>query len=43
MFSLLSLYFAYRRDVVIGERYMAGLAKAQTPVEDDVTPIPLAA
>ncbi|NML09588.1 hypothetical protein HHL08_05425 [Sphingobium sp. AR-3-1] len=41
MFSLLSLYFAYRRDVVTAERYMAGLAKAQVPVADDVTPTPV--
>lgn len=39
MFSLLSLYFAYRRDVVTAERYIAGLAKA--PVADDVTPTPV--
>ncbi len=25
MFSLLSLYFAYRRDVVMAENYVAGL------------------
>lgn len=41
MFSLLSLYFAYRRDVVTAERYMAGLAKTQAPVADDVTPTPI--
>ncbi|WP_037482272.1 hypothetical protein [Sphingobium sp. YBL2] len=29
MFSLLSLYFAYRRDVVVAERYVAGLARAE--------------
>lgn len=37
MFSLLSLYFAYRRDVVVAERYVAGLAKAHALVADDVT------
>jgi hypothetical protein len=26
MFSLISLYFAYRRDVVLAERYVAGLS-----------------
>ncbi|MEE4450291.1 hypothetical protein [Novosphingobium resinovorum] len=26
MFSLISLYFSYRRDVVLAERYVAGLA-----------------
>ncbi|MBH1992898.1 MAG: hypothetical protein I8H86_08410 [Sphingomonadaceae bacterium] len=42
MFSLLSLYFAYRRDVVVAERYIAGLAKAHAPVAHDVTiPAPL--
>ncbi|WP_159977998.1 MULTISPECIES: hypothetical protein [unclassified Novosphingobium] len=39
MFSMISLYFAYRRDVVLAERYVAGLAEApaataaQTPAE----------
>ncbi|HUD31234.1 MAG TPA: hypothetical protein VMQ93_20390 [Novosphingobium sp.] len=28
MFSLISLYFAARRDVVIAERFIAGLADA---------------
>jgi hypothetical protein len=41
MFSLLSLYFSYRRDVVTAERYIAGLAKAQSPVVDNVTPMPI--
>ncbi|MCI4588641.1 hypothetical protein MOK15_00770 [Sphingobium sp. BYY-5] len=41
MFSLLSLYFAYRRDVVVAERYIAGLAKAQAEVADTVTPTPI--
>lgn len=27
MFSLISLYFSYRRDVVLAERYVAGLAE----------------
>lgn len=27
MFSLISLYFSYRRDVVLAERYVAGLAQ----------------
>ncbi|MEA3543100.1 MAG: hypothetical protein U9R77_13420 [Pseudomonadota bacterium] len=39
MFSLISLYFAYRRDVVTAERYIAGLNLAETPVADGVTPI----
>lgn len=39
MFSLISLYFAYRSDVVTAERYMAGLTKTSTPVVDNVTPI----
>lgn len=43
MFSLLSLYFAYRRDVLTAERYIAGLAKGQAPVADDVTPVPMEA
>lgn len=50
MFSLISLYFAYRRDVVTAERYVAGLAKAQAqaqPVVDrapvQADPLPLAA
>lgn len=41
MFSLLSLYFAYRRDVVSAERYIAALHKADAPVADDVTPVPV--
>lgn len=42
MFSLLSLYFSYRRDVVAAERYIAALnkIKATAPVADDVTPVP---
>ncbi|WP_230461239.1 hypothetical protein [Sphingobium sp. CAP-1] len=40
MFSLLSLYFSYRRDVVTAERYIAALNKVQAPVADDVTPVP---
>ena len=32
MFSLISLYFSYRRETVLAERYIAGLA--ETP---DVT------
>lgn len=39
MFSLISLYFAYRRDVVTAERYVAGLTKTQAPVADTVAPI----
>lgn len=39
MFSLISLYFAYRRDVVTAERYIAGLNLAEAPVVDSVTPI----
>lgn len=41
MFSLISLYFAYRRDVVSAERYIAALnkTKAQPAVADTVTPI----
>lgn len=43
MFSLLSLYFAYRRDVVTAERYIAGLAAAQAPapVADAARPAPI--
>lgn len=41
MFSALSLYFAYRRDVVTAERHMSGLSRAQAPVVDDVTPVPV--
>ena len=39
MFSLISLYFAYRRDVVTAERYIAGLTLAEAPVVDSVAPI----
>ncbi|TCM20655.1 hypothetical protein EDF56_102317 [Novosphingobium sp. PhB165] len=31
MFSLLSLYFASRRDVVVAERHMSGLTKQSAP------------
>lgn len=43
MFSLISLYFSYRRDVVSAERYIAALhkTKATAPVADDVTPVPV--
>ena len=41
MFSLLSLYFAYRRDVIVAERHVAGLVRTQTPVADSVTPTPV--
>lgn len=27
MFSLISLYFSYRRDVLLAERYVAGVAE----------------
>lgn len=40
MFSLLSLYFAYRRDVVAAERYVAALADKAVPA-DTVTPTPV--
>lgn len=50
MFSLISLYFAYRRDVVTAERYVAALNKvapADTVVvevrEDEQIQLPLAA
>lgn len=36
MFSLISLYFAYRRDVVVAERYVAALDT--TVPADTVTP-----
>ena len=39
MFSLISLYFAYRRDVVTAERYIAGLNLAEAPVAGSVAPI----
>lgn len=49
MFSLISLYFAYRRDVVTAERYVAALDKTVSAVtvapvirEDDIE-LPLAA
>lgn len=41
MFSLIALYFAYRRDVVIAERYVAGL-DGTTPVATAPTAAPLA-
>ncbi|WP_420143185.1 hypothetical protein [Sphingobium sp.] len=41
MFSLISLIFAYRRDVVSAERYIAGLNKASTPVADAIVPTPV--
>lgn len=34
MFSLISLYFSYRRDVVLAERYVAGLAAKPIPADD---------
>ncbi len=50
MFSLISLYFAYRRDVVTAERYVAALNKvapADSVVvevrEDEQIQLPLAA
>lgn len=41
MFSLIALYFSYRRDVVSAERYIAALnkTKAPAPVADNVTPV----
>lgn len=41
MLSQLSLYFAYRRDVVVAERHVAGLTKVEAPVVDHVTPTPV--
>lgn len=38
MFSLISLYFAYRRDIVMAERYVAGLD--QPAVEPAAAPQP---
>ncbi len=50
MFSLISLYFAYRRDVVTAERYVAALNKtapadniAVEDHEDEQIQLPLAA
>lgn len=48
MFSLMSLYFAYRRDVVVAERHMPALAQApeQRVVAAETAPareLPLAA
>lgn len=34
MFSLISLYFSYRRDVVLAERYVAGLA--EKPAQESI-------
>ncbi|WP_434403847.1 hypothetical protein [Sphingobium sp. DN12] len=42
MFSLISLYFAYRRDVVTAERYIAALTPATEPVSADVVTFPVA-
>lgn len=36
MFSLISLYFSYRRDVLLAERYVAGLA--EKPAQDAAVP-----
>ncbi|EJL32383.1 hypothetical protein [Novosphingobium sp. AP12] len=47
MFSLISLYFASRRDVVLAERHMAGLAEAPAAapaapvIEQPVVAVPL--
>jgi hypothetical protein len=53
MFSLISLYFASRRDVVVAERYIAGLVDAPAKAADapvsattaatEAKPLPLAA
>lgn len=53
MFSLISLYFASRRDVVVAERYIAGLVDAPAKAVDapvsattaatEAKPLPLAA
>ncbi|PNU04929.1 hypothetical protein [Novosphingobium guangzhouense] len=40
MFSLISLYFSYRRDVLLAERYVAGLA--EKPVAADAALAPKA-
>ncbi len=37
MFSLMSLYFAYRRDVVVAERYMPALSQGQEAQEAAVS------
>ena len=42
MFSLIALYFAYRRDVVTAERYIAGLTPAAAPVAAAPAPAPAA-
>ncbi|CAM5444026.1 hypothetical protein ACFSUK_22745 [Sphingobium scionense] len=42
MFSLIALYFSYRRDVVTAERYIAGLTPAATPASADVVTFPVA-
>jgi len=41
MFSLIALYFSYRRDVVTAERYIAGLTPAATPASADVVTFPV--
>jgi hypothetical protein len=41
MFSLLSLYFAYRRDVLMAERHVAGLVRTHAQAADTVTPAPI--
>lgn len=42
MFSLIALYFSYRRDVVTAERYVSGLNPAAAPVSADVVTFPVA-
>ncbi|WP_185928793.1 MULTISPECIES: hypothetical protein [Sphingomonadaceae] len=39
MFSLLSLYFAARRDVVLAERYMPALADKAVAEAADAQPV----
>lgn len=41
MFSLIALYFSYRRDVVAAERYIAGLA--EKPAASAAVAAPVAA
>lgn len=41
MFSLILLYFASRRDSVVAERYMSGIAPA-APLPVNTTPIAIA-
>lgn len=43
MFSLLSLYFAARRDVVLAERYMPALADKAAPAADGIDAQPVTA